>query len=384
MPCYLKKGQLLACASLSSLIFAGVTCSSTDSNISVDGSAPADGPMDATAEVALAVDSGADEGDHSVSSSADGSFGDAGADVTSADVAAESSSVDSNAEDGPIDASSESVGEAGSIEASLPEAGNTCLTAGCSPHETCCASGCTDKSLDPANCGGCGRICPVGAICTNGACVGTDGGIAICAYPNVGCPNGDFCGPTIPHICYSPNCASAPEGAPCAYGPVHVGNCCGGQCVNENIDRANCGGCGNTCPGVCVVGADLPELGNRSCLPLPTTAGCPGGCGPSEACASGLCLPVVCTGNQGCAAPDGNAGMCCDTAGGLVCKDLSTDPQNCGGCNFVCSSGQTCVAGVCSGAQSPCRGGRFDAWCDPSGVTAAVCCAGGECKLGCP
>jgi hypothetical protein len=42
---------------------------------------------------------------------------------------------------------------------------------GCGADELCCAvSGCTDVTSDPANCGGCERLCGTGFICAAGAC----------------------------------------------------------------------------------------------------------------------------------------------------------------------------------------------------------------------
>jgi hypothetical protein len=81
-------------------------------------------------------------------------------------------------------------------------------------------------------------------------------------------------------------------------------------CANTASDNANCGTCGNACPG----------LGYASCL--------------SGAC---VCLKNVC--------PAGD--------GGVVCTDTTTDSNNCGGCYFadagvICGFGQICQNSTCS------------------------------------
>ena len=45
-----------------------------------------------------------------------------------------------------------------------------------------------------------------------------------------------------------------------------------------------------------------------------------------------------------------DGGFCAD--GGLICcegscTDISSDPSNCGGCGYSCSSGATCFGGTC-------------------------------------
>ncbi len=74
---------------------------------------------------------------------------------------------------------------------------------GCGFGMTDCGGFCTDLSIDHGNCGVCGKSCPFGSNCTNGACV-------------VACSGG-------------------------------LTNC-GGTCVDLSNDRDNCGACGFACP----------------------------------------------------------------------------------------------------------------------------------------
>lgn len=77
---------------------------------------------------------------------------------------------------------------------------------------------------------------------------------------------------------------------------------CGEDCVDEQVDENNCGGCGTSCSAghVCIGG---------TC---------------SLSCQAGL---TACSGK---------------------CVDLLTDEDNCGSCGFLCGSNQRCSSGVCS------------------------------------
>jgi hypothetical protein len=76
-------------------------------------------------------------------------------------------------------------------------------------EENLCSDGCVDPQIDPANCGECGRRCPEGGACVNGACA-------------------------------------------CSAGTV----LCGNECVDVAGDPDNCGECGQQCDdGACLGGA---------------------------------------------------------------------------------------------------------------------------------
>jgi hypothetical protein len=42
----------------------------------------------------------------------------------------------------------------------------------CPSGMTPCSLRCVNLRTDPLHCGACGRTCPEGAVCTDGACVG--------------------------------------------------------------------------------------------------------------------------------------------------------------------------------------------------------------------
>jgi hypothetical protein len=78
---------------------------------------------------------------------------------------------------------------------------------------------CADLANDPANCGGCGFICPVGQSCAQGVCSATP---ANCGIGRIG----GFCD------------LDAGDGFVC---------CPGTGCTNLAMDAANCGNCGSSC-----------------------------------------------------------------------------------------------------------------------------------------
>src|SRR5690606_24442120 len=94
-------------------------------------------------------------------------------------------------------------------------------------------------------------------------------------------------------------------------------------CRDLQVDRENCGSCGNVCP----VG---------------------------QACIAGSCRALCGPGLTEC---------------GNVCRDLSSDRSHCGGCGVVCANNQLCVNGSCT----TCPAGHVV--CDSSCVaTTAMAC----------
>ena len=217
----------------------------------------------------------------------------------------------------------------------------------CCPTNSAPGFACVDLLVDPANCGGCNLACDAGS-CVSGVCgsataltcgaalgdfCGLDAGSysAVCCASGCGTLNvdrncgscghdctasGEVC--VAEPLCGFASCAGLDAGAVCAL-DAGVGSCCGGAgCIDLLSDPQNCGACGLSC-------AD---------------AGGP--------CAAGTCLVEQCTSanaasNAACALGKG-IGFCC-AAGD--CADLLTDPQNCGGCDLSCTSGQTCALGAC-------------------------------------
>jgi hypothetical protein len=69
-----------------------------------------------------------------------------------------------------------------------------CDKPSCAAGQTACGPNCVDTSSDAGNCGACGQSCPLGAVCTAGACVAPaaclpDG--AVCVVDTDCC--GGFC-----------------------------------------------------------------------------------------------------------------------------------------------------------------------------------------------
>jgi hypothetical protein len=131
-----------------------------------------------------------------------------------------------------------------------------------------CGNMCADTQNDPANCGGCAMACPMGQVCSVGACATTcQGGTTLCGSKCVdemvdpaNCGMcGKACGPT--EVCTGGACSSVCGGSLTK---------CGNACVNTQTDVNNCGTCGNSC----VVG-DTCQAG--ACAPCDsTTTDCDG------------------------------------------------------------------------------------------------------------
>jgi len=135
-------------------------------------------------------------------------------------------------------------------------AGTLCVPDGGAPF-------CTDTQTDDANCGACGKTCPVGQACSGGTCSnscgGVDGGGETRCTRDGGAP---YCAATKSDNANCGACGKVcPAGDVCAAGVCSSG--CGGvdgggetrcapdggapYCADTKSDNANCGGCGNTC-----------------------------------------------------------------------------------------------------------------------------------------
>ena len=100
-------------------------------------------------------------------------------------------------------------------------------------------------------------------------------------------------------------------------------------------------------------------------------------------------------GDGDCVCPDG--APCCQNAGGGVCADLATDPDNCGRCGHACTeNAPNCVRGdcvgcaVCDGAgecldlqTDPMHCGSCDNFCDVNAQCIAGLCRNGNCQSDC-
>jgi hypothetical protein len=137
---------------------------------------------------------------------------------------------DGGFDDGGFDAGSRDGGiDDSGLDAATPDAGFDAGGAcpGC-PGD-CCEGVCVDLETDDGNCGGCGRVCGVLALCCGGEC----------------------------HPPGAPSCLGCePE---CGEGLA----CCDAICIDTSSDETNCGTCGRVCgPGQeCMGGACLTSCG---------------------------------------------------------------------------------------------------------------------------
>ncbi len=226
-------------------------------------------------------------------------------------------------------------------------------------------------AVDQNNCGACGFACPQNTygstfVCVDGTCqmecLGSptkyldcdglvDNGCEVVPATNENC---GACG----RKCEDPSkpCIERPVGGwDCGcLAPEIV--CAGGwgrlQCTDPQFDDDNCNGCGNVC--------DPRDGGGRD--PLPNTY---------FGCAGGECQKYKC--NKDYSDCDGD--LYSKTSNG--CEAYLWDAKNCGGCGNACPPGQQCQPDVfgkpicaCPPGQTYC-GSCYGAW--PSGCY-------GECK----
>ncbi len=149
-------------------------------------------------------------------------------------------------------------------------------------------------------------------------------------------------------------CLSPLVGAECA----DSYESCAGTCVDTSSDPDNCGGCGIACDGVCVNGVcpGGPRQGDAGVMPDGGTGdgGTSTGDGGTSTGDGGTSTGDggTSTGDGGTSTSDGGGG--CGT--GLQscsgsCVDTSSDPDHCGSCGIVCTSG-LCMAGMCQDVVS--------------------------------
>jgi hypothetical protein len=130
----------------------------------------------------------------------------------------------------------------------------------CPPGLESCDGACVNVRLEPDHCGACGNACPVGELCTRGACaVGCQGGTEqcgeLCIDTEVDPDNCGDCG----NACAADEvCSQGQCGLQCGGGTSQ----CGQSCVDTMLDPNHCGGCDQPCPSsACIAGecGDAPS-----------------------------------------------------------------------------------------------------------------------------
>jgi hypothetical protein len=217
-----------------------------------------------------------------------------------------------------------------------------------------------DVSDDPDNCGACDVVCPAGGECVAGACRCPEGEVNcgdVCADLSADGANCGGCGNFCPGECISGvcDCGALTE---CDVGGETV-------CTDTSEDPNHCGACGDGCAfdGYCRAGACECRPGMESCDPdwgppycadLQTSEGncgaCFVGCG-FQVCSAGACVDACPAGTDACDGPGGD-----DLAD--YCTDFDTDELACGGCPggalsniggaAICDADEICVGGACT------------------------------------
>ncbi|MBI5518275.1 MAG: FG-GAP repeat protein [Deltaproteobacteria bacterium] len=250
---------------------------------------------------------------------------------------------------------------------SLPNASAACVAGacavgGCSAGFDDCdraaANGCeVNLQTSNANCGGCGRACAAGTVCSAGGCS------SVCASPTT-------------------YCAGA-----CVTLATDVNHCgaCGRACAAPANATASCAG--STCGFTCRAGfADCDGVASNGCeVDLGATVAHCGACGRAcdatngtASCAAGACGITCAAGFGNC---DGSAANGCET-------DLRVTAAHCGACGAGCSlanatpvcAGSACGVGSCNAGYGNCDGVASNG-CETDTRSAAAHC--GACGRAC-
>ena len=214
----------------------------------------------------------------------------------------------------------------------------------------------------------------------------------------VGCGSSAECMQKLGNDACKTNIACDPVSSQCTWKPLdkdgdgHAPIVCGGGDCNDGdaaiLPNAAelCDGKDNDCDGLTDNGATCDGLyacTNGACA-CPAVHACGGECvdkssNPSHCgdcfhpCSSGAsCVGGVCQ----CAA---GSTMC-----GATCVNLATDPYNCGACGAACATGYTCTNKICQCTKTSCAGACVDTSTDPNhcGGCAVQCPSGSTCQSG--
>ena len=188
----------------------------------------------------------------------------------------------------------------------------------CRPLHTRCSHRCVNLRSDETNCGACGVTCDPFVSCRDGACACSPFGRACQADAS----------------CCSKQCIAGQ----CACG---VGRTrCGTACINTQTDAANCGGCGQVCPGLATCRGGECACDATCTAPQQVD---------SDRCVC-VCPPTGCPDGQ---SVDPETCACVDAPTEVItCGDMQTDAANCGACGQACTSGEACCGGTCTSLKA--------------------------------
>lgn len=181
----------------------------------------------------------------------------------------------------------------------------------CQSDQILCNGACV--AIGPANCGGCGVVCPASA--------------PLCSAAGA-----------------APTCvASCPPGQ----------TKCGDQCVDTATNPSNCGACGTKCA---TPPNGLATCANNTCdfTCKANFHACGTECAPDDdATRCGATCKACTAPANGTATCNGACGFTC--GGGLTacvaqnaCANLNTDKNNCGACGKACQIATACSTGSCN------------------------------------
>ena len=267
----------------------------------------------------------------------------------------------------------------------------------CDGPRLLCGGACVDPLFDANHCGGCGRACPTGQTCRQGACaLRCEIGLTPCGgVCRDATRSPDACGASCANCGGSAVCSRS-ACVTCASGWI----ACNNVCVDPSVNPSHCGACGNVCPsrvhatGTCVSGscalscapsfADCDGNPANDCEAMLASdrdncGTCGNVCGARSGCVGGACVCQsgavrcgsecvridtadncgacgnACTDRQSCVGTLAPACVSCGADGpdstprrcGNDCVNLSNDGSNCGTCGNVCGSARLCFFGVC-------------------------------------